>query len=838
MTGRRSMTARRWPALAVSAALAVALPAFAQPIERTPPRVVEPIAPEYPEEERIERREPDVVLRLSIDADGRVVGAEVVESAGPAFDEAARAAALLGRFEPARVGGSPVAARVLFRVEFRLPPEPEAPEEEDAPDRAEDGELEREAEPTDELATPAETPALGVVAEVAPDRGAELVRSSDAVHVVDTREQRTRATDLGDVLAREQGVAVRRSGGLGSESRFSLNGLYDHQIRLFLDGVPLELAGYPFGISNVPVSLVDRVEIYRGVVPIRLGADALGGAVNLVTGDARYRTMAAGAYQVGSYATYRGSLTGRWHHEESGFLGGITLFADHTDNAYPIQVEVADERGRLSPATVRRFHDAYTAWGGALELALVRKPWARLLSLRLFGSRYDRDLQHNVVMTVPYGEATYGEHVLGGTLRYQQPRLFENTSVEVVASVAHRQTDFRDVSEWIYDWYGRRIRERLIAGEVQADPTDQSIWQWSFFGRAYLRWAPHPEHEIGISVTPQLVTRTGDERVESNPGGRDPLTAQRDLFTLVSGVEYRLRVLDERLENTLFGKHYLYRADSEEVLPGYVFRQLAREHSRFGVGDAFRFRFEEWIWAKASYELATRLPNPDEVFGNGVLVVPNLELQPETSHNVNVGMNVDWRDEELGRWTGELNLFARLSDQLIVLLGSERLLSYQNVYAATSLGAELAVGWTSPGRYVSVDLNGTFQDVRNASSEGTFGRFEGDRIPNRPWLFANARTSLRWPRIASAHDALVLGWDARYVHEFYRSWESQGRSDLKQVVQSQLVQGLQLSYTVEGPPNISTTLEVQNLTDERTFDFFGVQRPGRTWFLKVTGELW
>ena len=39
----------------------------------------------------------------------------------------------------------------------------------------------------------------------------------------------------------------------------------------------------PFGIANVPVNLIERVEIYRGVVPIRFGADALGGAVNLVS---------------------------------------------------------------------------------------------------------------------------------------------------------------------------------------------------------------------------------------------------------------------------------------------------------------------------------------------------------------------------------------------------------------------------------------------------------------------------------------------------------------------------------------------------------------------------
>ena len=67
---------------------------------------------------------------------------------------------------------------------------------------------------------------------------------------------------------------------------------------MFLDSVPLELAGYPFGVWNVPVNLVRGVEVYRGVVPVRFGTDALGGALNLVS-DNRPVTNLAASYQVG-----------------------------------------------------------------------------------------------------------------------------------------------------------------------------------------------------------------------------------------------------------------------------------------------------------------------------------------------------------------------------------------------------------------------------------------------------------------------------------------------------------------------------------------------------------
>jgi hypothetical protein len=51
----------------------------------------------------------------------------------------------------------------------------------------------------------------------------------------------------------------------------------------------------------------------------------------------------------------------------------------------------------------------------------------------------------------------------------------------------------------------------------------------------------------------------------------------------------------------------------------------------------------------------------------------------------------------------------------------------------------------------------------------------------------------------------------------------------------------QLSYTAAltyalplGQTKLSASVEVQNLTDARVYDFFGVQRPGRAVFGKVT----
>jgi vitamin B12 transporter len=862
------------------------------PADAHMPEPLAAIQPEYPSEAAAARLEATVVLRVSIDAEGNVTEAEVIEPAGHGFDEAARDALLRVRYRPARRGDTNVASRVLVRVEFRLPPALATGSLEGrillpgrgasgaagveitvrAPDGAtettrtgEHGRFRFDSLAPGAYAVTARAPGLGQVelqTEVVSGQGARITarleplaaeaaievtvrgvseadrrrQSAEAVTVVETERAKRESADMGEVLARAQGVGVRRGGGLGSSTRFSLNGLTDDQVRFFLDGVPLELAGYPFGVANVPVNLVERIEIYSGVVPIRFGADALGGAVNLVTSHDLRGAHAGASYEVGSFDTHRLTLSARNLHEPSGFFMRVNGFFDYARNDYPVDVEIPDERGRLSPARVYRFHDGYHAAGGNAELGLVDRPWARRLVLRAFVTDYDKDYQHNVVMTVPYGGVTYGEFATGASLRYQQP-LGRGVTVDVIGGYTYIRGDFLDVATCVYDWFGRCVRERRTPGETDSRPHDQLYWHHSAFGRVNLEWRAHHQRSLRLSIAPTHLTRTGDERRQSDPGARDPLTAERKLTTIVTGLEYELDLFSDRLENILFGKQYVQLLASEEPRPGDIFRRRDRDTHRFGFGDALRFRFTRWLHAKASYEYATRLPRPDEVFGDNAFIIANLELEPETSHNANLGIAVDARETRLGAFRAGVNGFSRDADQLIVLLGNNRVQSYQNVFGARSFGVEAALGWTSPLEYVVLDVNATCLDFRNFSSEGTFGAFDGDRIPNRPYLFANGSARLQFRGVVAPRDEVALTWTSRYVHEYFRGWESIGLREFKQTIDSQLVHTVGLGYFVKSDDaTLSSTLEVQNATDEVVFDFFGVQRPGRAFYVKTTAE--
>jgi outer membrane cobalamin receptor len=239
-----------------------------------------------------------------------------------------------------------------------------------------------------------------------------------------------------------------------------------------------------------------------------------------------------------------------------------------------------------------------------------------------------------------------------------------------------------------------------------------------------------------------------------------------------------------------------------------------------------------------SYEYATRLPRPDEVFGDAKQVKDNLDLEPETSHNLNVGPRIQFEETPLGTLTTELNSFLRETDQLIVVLGSDRYFTYQNVYGARSLGVESSAQWSSPNRMFSLDGMLTWQEVRNASSEGTFGDFVGDRIPNRPYLFGSWGGSVRLTEIPGPNDSVEAFYGGRYVNEYFRGWESAGARSSKQVVAHQLTHNVGVTWSVRNAfARVSSTFEIDNVTDARVEDEFGIQRPGRAYYVKVTGDI-
>jgi outer membrane receptor protein involved in Fe transport len=703
------------------------------------------------------------------------------------------------------------------------------------------------AAPTESTGTTG-TPVEGVVRVVGESAAERKRRSAEAVFVIETHDARRQAADLGEVLARHQGIGVQRGGGLGSRTRFSLNGLTDDQIRFFIDGVPLDYMGHPLGVANVPVGLVERVEVYRGVVPIRYGADALGGAVNLVSDDHVDGTHGAFGYQAGSFDTHRFVATARHRDPATGAFLRASTFIDSSENDYLIDVQESDprpgNRGRLAPFRVRRFHDGYLARGVTLEGGAVGRPFADRMLVRVFVSDFDAELQNNIYGEAPYGEATRSITTRGASIRYRH-RLSPRWRIDGTAGYARTDFRFRDVTTCIYDWFGRCTGTRNQPGEVTpGTPRDDRVQDHASFARIELTYRPAPFQTFRSALSPTVVTRTGDDRLRTV----SVTEAERNVVEVVQGAESVTSLGDGRLENIAFAKGYFQAIRSRERRAADVLVHLAPDaRLRVGGGNALRYRIDASAYAKISYEYATRLPRFTELFGDAALDRENTELRPEVSHNVNVGLTAKTGALRAGELRADVNGFLRDASNLIVRLpASGQQFRHENILRARVVGVEGGGGYSTPGELLSVDANATFVDMRNVQGEGPFARFEGDRIPNRPYLFANASVRLQLDRVFRADDRVSLTWFTRFTHSFFEFWESAGTAESKRTVPHQLVHTLALTLLVPAKaeadrigteptgPELALTAEVSNLTNERVYDFFGVQRPGRAVTFKVT----
>lgn len=92
-----------------------------------------------------------------------------------------------------------------------------------------------------------------------------------------------RSTPVVQLINQMLGLNIRQLAGVGSRVLVNLNGLQGNAIRYFRDDIPLDYLGKAFDISIVPIGQLGGVEVYKGILPASLGADALGGWSNQFT---------------------------------------------------------------------------------------------------------------------------------------------------------------------------------------------------------------------------------------------------------------------------------------------------------------------------------------------------------------------------------------------------------------------------------------------------------------------------------------------------------------------------------------------------------------------------
>ena len=213
-----------------------------------------------------------------------------------------------------------------------------------------------------------------------------LKRSAFNAVAVDTKELQNTTKNLSDALTKAPGMKLRESGGVGSDMQLMLDGFSGKHVKVFIDGVPQEGVGSSFGLNNIPVNFADRIEIYKGVVPVGFGTDAIGGVINIVTNKKRRRWFLDASYSYGSFNTHK-SYVNFGQTFKNGFTYEINAFQNYSDNDYHVDAPVEDfETGRIDKdkkVRVKRFNDTYHNEAVIGKLGVVDKSWADRLMFGL-----------------------------------------------------------------------------------------------------------------------------------------------------------------------------------------------------------------------------------------------------------------------------------------------------------------------------------------------------------------------------------------------------------------------------------------------------------------------
>ncbi|MEM6803849.1 MAG: TonB-dependent receptor, partial [Bacteroidota bacterium] len=255
----------------------------------------------------------------------------------------------------------------------------------------------------------------------------QLSENPIQISSIDVTKLQSESSDVVSVLDRTAGVRIRQAGGLGSSTTIQLNGLSGRAVRTYYDGIPLELLGGGIQLNNIPVNAIERVDVYKGVMPVDVGTDALAGGINVITKQVDYDYLDA-SYQIGSFNTHVGTLNA------SKKLGkhlnfSISGFYNYSDNNYNIRARQRTPDFKEIEVEVERFHSAHQSSMIMGTIGLVNVKWADKLSYSAsYNQRFD-EIQHGVrIGNNAVGEAEIRRNAFLHIFRYQKA-LFDDKLV-------------------------------------------------------------------------------------------------------------------------------------------------------------------------------------------------------------------------------------------------------------------------------------------------------------------------------------------------------------------------------------------------------------------------
>ena len=630
-------------------------------------------------------------------------------------------------------------------------------------------------------------------------------RTSAFAEVIRTVDVPSPTADLPEMLDDVVGVRVRETGGHGSHSTLSIRGSSSEQVRVYLDGIPLNQAlGGGVNLALIPASAVENVEVYRGVIPPQFGGSGAAGVVNMQThpasDTARWRT----SYSFGSWNTQTLSA---WLSGSLGALGGM-LAADYSysDNDF----EYLDDNGTSynldDDAWARRRNNQYRS---ATLFGRLSSPSGRVI-------RWDAGYSFVYADDHLPGNSTLHEIPSNTTLRTDQHL------VQLRAAASPSPMFEGDVQGW---WTFRRDRFDDREGVVGLGRQFNDDTTTSVGARLSLATLVVPWNRLGLNATVQQERVRPNDILIEDPSVRAAILVPSDRrqFAAYTSDELAFPSFGLTLDGQLGVHHTRSRVTHNTAQIGYDIVRDTTALTKWPRALGAVWRPSRRVEVRANWGCYVRIPNLYELFGDRGATIGNSDLRPETGTNRDVGVRLRGDVRRAGLRDAELEFVYfdnRLRDAIVFWEVYNRMRPF-NLGGAHVRGVELSARSRLPGGFAASG-NVTWQRPENTSTESQ-GIYRGDDLPHQPRIQADVR-------VERTSGRTTLFYASHAHNEFY----AQPLNALADRYSAAWLHDLGLTLRIGS--RMEMTVEGRNLTNVRQYHSRYVPLPGRSWFLTVQGH--
>lgn len=671
--------------------------------------------------------------------------------------------------------------------------------------------------------------------------------SGFAVNVIETKEASLRNLQTNELLDKTVGVRVRQSGGLGSNAVYNLNGMSGRAIGVFIDGIDISTYGSSFNLNNIPPSMIERIEVYKGVLPAHLAGDFLGGGINVILKKGSFKNNLNASVSYGSFNTLQTDLSCMYRNKKNGLTFKGSGFYSYSDNDYEVWgkfVQNEMPNGTMVRARGKRFNDVFKSIGGRVELGYTDVKWADNFILSYNGSDTYKEVQHGQYMTKPYkGRFTESQANVFG-LNYTKKNLFtKGLNVMFNGVYSDRKQYIQDTVSYRYNWSGEKVISikgeplKTLTGAQQGAPTMNTIDRKIANLRATVSYSIIEDHNLVLNYGFYLVDRADYDKLKTVLEQNYNPTS--DLIKNVTSLSYEMQAFNSRLKTNLFGKHYQQKIDRIDPIVEVVNGQNTRvekattdNRETFGYGLALSYSIKPNFTLITSAEKAVRMPAEGEIFGDQAdNLLGNISIKPEISNNFNLGFRAGSYDINNHQISFSFSSFIRDTKDKIVVSSNDRSTTNIELFPYVNLAGTQSIGFESEINYKHNNLNIMFNMSRfKTLLKNETSLFNNKQIPNEPFFTANGNVQYRIANIPQKKAILNLYYTFGYIHPFETIWQL--KPDKFNETPPQFIQDLGASYVFPNKKFV-VSFDAKNIFNQEAYDNFAAQKPGRAFYLKL-----